>query len=42
MDKFPITHEMMAAVQLPDASHWQDNPREPVETLRLARRQGVL
>ena len=34
MDKFEVTHEMFAKVQLPDPSHWQDNPRKPVERVR--------
>lgn len=34
MDKFEVTHEMFAKVQLPDPSHWQDNPRGPVERVR--------
>ena len=34
MDKYPVTHEMFAQVQLPDPSHWQDNPKKPVERVR--------
>ena len=34
MDKFPVTHEMFAQAQLPDPSHWQDNPKKPVERVR--------
>ncbi|HEY3864079.1 MAG TPA: SUMF1/EgtB/PvdO family nonheme iron enzyme [Verrucomicrobiae bacterium] len=34
MDKYPATHEMFAKVQLPDPSHWQDNPKGPVERVR--------
>ena len=34
MDKFEVTHEMFAKVQLPDPSHWQDNSRGPVERVR--------
>ena len=34
IDKFEVTHEMFAKVQLPDPSHWQDNPRKPVERVR--------
>ena len=34
MDKFEVTHEMFAKVQLPDPSHWQENPRTPVERVR--------
>jgi len=34
MDKFEVTHEMFAKVQLPDPSHWQDNPAKPVERVR--------
>lgn len=34
MDKFEVTHEMLAKAQLPNPSHWQDNPRKPVERVR--------
>jgi formylglycine-generating enzyme required for sulfatase activity len=34
MDKFPVTHEMFRKAQLPDPSHWQDNPKGPVERVR--------
>ena len=34
MDKFEVTQEMFAKVQLPNPSHWQDNPRLPVERVR--------
>lgn len=34
MDKFPVTHEMFVKVQLPNPSHWQDNPKNPVERVR--------
>jgi formylglycine-generating enzyme required for sulfatase activity len=34
IDKFEVTHEMYAKVQLPDPSHWRDNPRGPVERIR--------
>jgi len=34
MDKFEVTHEMFAKVQLPDPSHWQENPKGPVERVR--------
>lgn len=34
MDEFEVTHEMFAKVQLPDPSHWQDNPAKPVEQVR--------
>ena len=34
MDKFPVTHEMFVQVQLPDPSHWQENPKTPVERVR--------
>jgi len=34
MDKFEVTHEMFAQVQLPDPSHWQDDPKKPVERVR--------
>ena len=34
MDKVEVTHEMFARVQLPDPSHWQENPKGPVERVR--------
>jgi len=34
MDKFEVTHELFAKVQLPDPSRWQDQPRKPVERVR--------
>ena len=34
MDKYPVTHEMFTKVQLPNPSHWQDNPNKPVERVR--------
>jgi formylglycine-generating enzyme required for sulfatase activity len=34
MDKYEVTHEMYAKAQLPDPSHWRDNPRGPVEKIR--------
>ena len=34
MDKFEVTQEMFVKVQLPNPSHWQDNPRNPVERVR--------
>ncbi len=34
IDKFEVTHEMFAKAQLPNPSHWQDNPRKPVERVR--------
>ena len=34
MDKFEVTHELFAKAQLPDPSHWQENPRTPVERVR--------
>jgi len=34
MDKFEVTHEMFAKAQLPNPSHWQDNPTKPVERVR--------
>lgn len=34
MDKFEVTHEAFAKAQLPDPSHWQDNPKKPVERVR--------
>lgn len=34
MDKYPVTHDMFTRLQLPDPSHWQDNPKGPVERIR--------
>ena len=34
MDKFEVTHEKFAKAQLPNPSHWQDNPQETVERVR--------
>ena len=34
MDKFEVTHELFAKAQLPNPSHWQDNPKKPVERVR--------
>ncbi len=34
MDAFEVTHEMFVAAQLPNPSHWQDQPRKPVERVR--------
>lgn len=34
MDKFEVTHELFAKAQLPNPSHWQDQPRKPVERVR--------
>jgi formylglycine-generating enzyme required for sulfatase activity len=34
MDKFEVTHEMFVKVQLPNPSHWQENPKKPVERVR--------
>jgi formylglycine-generating enzyme required for sulfatase activity len=34
MDKYTVTHEMFTKVQLPNPSHWQDNPQKPVERVR--------
>src|SRR5580700_2435975 len=34
MDQNPVTHDMFAKAQLPDPSHWQDNPKTPVERIR--------
>lgn len=34
IDKYAVTHQMFADVQLPDPSHWQENPRGPVERVR--------
>jgi formylglycine-generating enzyme required for sulfatase activity len=34
MDKFEVTQEMFANVQLPNPSHWQENRKKPVERVR--------
>jgi formylglycine-generating enzyme required for sulfatase activity len=34
IDKYEVTHEMFAKAQLPNPSHWQDNPKKPVERVR--------
>jgi len=34
MDQYTVTHDMFTKVQLPNPSHWQDNPRKPVERVR--------
>lgn len=34
MDKYPVTQEMFAKAQLPNPSHWQENPTNPIERVR--------
>lgn len=34
IDKYPVTHDMFVKVQLPDPSHWPENPKAPVERIR--------
>jgi formylglycine-generating enzyme required for sulfatase activity len=34
MDTYLVTHDMFTKVQLPNPSHWQDNPKKPVERVR--------
>jgi formylglycine-generating enzyme required for sulfatase activity len=34
IDKFEVTHGLFAKAQLPNPSHWQDNPKKPVERVR--------
>ena len=34
MDKFEVTHDRFGQAQLPNPSHWQDNPKKPVERVR--------
>jgi len=34
MDKFEVTQDLFAKVQLPNPSHWQENPKLPVERVR--------
>src|SRR5579862_3251810 len=34
MDKYPVTNEMYQKAQVPNPSHWQDSPKQPVERVR--------
>jgi sulfatase modifying factor 1 len=34
IDKYEVTHEMFTKAELPNSSHWQDNPKKPVERVR--------
>ncbi len=34
MDTYEVTHAMFTEAQLPNPSHWQDNPNQPVERVR--------
>jgi formylglycine-generating enzyme required for sulfatase activity len=34
MDRTEVTHAMFAAAQLPNPSHWKDDPDKPVESIR--------
>jgi len=34
IDQFEVTHDQMERLQLPNPSHWQDDPRKPVEQIR--------
>ncbi len=34
MDKYEVTQELFAKAQLPNPSHWNDNPKRPVERVR--------
>ncbi len=34
IDKSEVTQEMFTKVQLPNPSHWQDSPKQPVERIR--------
>jgi formylglycine-generating enzyme required for sulfatase activity len=34
IDQFEVTHELFAKAQMPNPSHWQDNPKKPVERVR--------
>lgn len=34
MDAYEVTHDQFAKAQLPNPSHWQDNPKKPVERVR--------
>jgi formylglycine-generating enzyme required for sulfatase activity len=34
IDRFEVTQELFAKAQLPNPSHWNENPRKPVERVR--------
>jgi formylglycine-generating enzyme required for sulfatase activity len=34
IDKYEVTQDLFAKVQLPNPSHWQDSPKRPVERVR--------
>jgi formylglycine-generating enzyme required for sulfatase activity len=34
MDRFEVTHQRFTKAQLPNPSHWQENPNQPVERVR--------
>jgi formylglycine-generating enzyme required for sulfatase activity len=34
MDKYPVTGEMFQKAQLPNPSHWQESPKNPIEQIR--------
>jgi len=34
IDKFEVTHDLFTKAQSPNPSHWQDNPKKPVERVR--------
>src|SRR3569833_3008112 len=34
IDKYEVTQVMLAKVQLPNPSHWNENPKKPVERVR--------
>ena len=34
IDKYEVTHELFTKAQMPNPSHWQDNPKKPVERVR--------
>ena len=34
MDKYPVTHDLFVKAQCADPSHWQENPKTPVERVR--------
>ncbi len=40
IDKYEVTHEMLAKVELPDPSHWQENAKTPVERIRWRDAKG--
>jgi formylglycine-generating enzyme required for sulfatase activity len=40
MDKYEVTQDMFAKAQLPNPSHWNENPKKPVERVRWSDARG--